>query len=132
MQQSLVAMWNGFGESLPLEDRLPSDGLSGRILDHAGHRLLLVTLPAPAASAEAYFAAVVLPRGVSTCRFLTLEYSVSPIDGTSGTVLGEWSSEGHHNLGQGPEPMPDLFLEAIGRLLEPAQTRKTRGLFRRR
>jgi hypothetical protein len=125
-------MWNGFGESLPSEDRLPSDGLSGRLVDHAGHRLLLITLPPPAAAAEAYFAAVVLPQGADTCRFLTLERSVSPLDGSLGTVLGEWSSEGHHNLGQGPEPQPALFLDAVASLLAPASARKPRGLFRRR
>ncbi|MFJ8043894.1 hypothetical protein ACIRBX_25670 [Kitasatospora sp. NPDC096147] len=123
VQRSLESLWDGFGGTLPPEDRLPSDGLSGQHVDRAGHRLLLVTLPEPIAAAEAHFVAVVQVRGEEACRFLTLERSESPVDGSVGTVLGEWSAEGHVNFGAGPAPRPELFLSAIDALLGAHPTR---------
>ncbi len=128
--QSLAAMWEDFGQSLPPEEQLPSDGLAGSLLDREGNRLLLVTLPEPIAPTEAYFAAVVLPTGATSCRYFTLEYSIGPFDGVPGTVLGEWAQQNHVNLGEGPEPEPDAFVTAVLRVLKPAP-RGWRGLLRR-
>ncbi|WP_371479890.1 hypothetical protein [Kitasatospora sp. NBC_00315] len=129
--QSLLAMWEGFGQSLTPEQQLPGDGLAGCLLEREGHRLLLVTLPEPIAPTEAYFAAVVLPPGADSCRYLTLEYSVGPADGAPGTVLGEWADQNHVNLGQGPEPTPEAFVTAVLAAVRTAEPRGWRGLFHR-
>ncbi|MFD5465440.1 hypothetical protein ACFWIQ_21800 [Kitasatospora sp. NPDC127059] len=124
---AFTKLWDSLGETLPPEDRLPSHGLDCRHLEADGHRLLLVTLPTPAGSTEAYFAAVILPRGAKTVRYLTLEHAINPFDGTPGTVLGEWTTQGHLNHGQGPSPVDELFVAAVIELTAP----KKRPFWRR-
>lgn len=124
---ALVQLWDTLGETLPPEDRLPSHGLDSRHLEVDGHRLLLVTLPTPAVTPEAYFAAAVLPQGAKAIRYLTLEHAVNPFDGTPGTVLGEWTTQNHLNHGQGPSPAADHFVTAVIQLTAP----KKRGFWRR-
>jgi hypothetical protein len=50
---------------------------------------------------EAHFAAIAAVGG--TVRYLVLEESWSP-DQAEATVIGEWTAEGHFNLGPAPSP----------------------------
>jgi hypothetical protein len=111
---TLATVWDRVGETVPPDDRMPSDGLSSAYHALAGHDVLLVTLPAPDAPTEAHFVAVV----GDPVRFFTLEDAYSPLDGSRYTVLGEWTEGGSHvNHGPGPQPRPDLFLAAIAERL---------------
>ncbi|ARF78226.1 hypothetical protein ACIG0C_11885 [Kitasatospora aureofaciens] len=124
---AFTKLWNSFGETLPPEDRLPSNGLDCRHVEVEGTRLLLVTLPTPAGTTEAYFCASVLPKGANAVRYLTLEHAINPFDGSPGTVLGEWTTESHLNHGPGPSPVADLFVASVVQLVAP----KKRGFWRR-
>lgn len=114
---NLVRMWTGFGESLPAADRLPADGLTAQRLTYGGIDLLLVTLPAPAAPPEAYYAAIARAQGSTECRYFTLEHTVDVLTGNSATMYGGWSERGHLNYGPGPEtPGVDAFLAKLTQL----------------
>ncbi|MFD7592555.1 hypothetical protein ACFV6D_05910 [Kitasatospora sp. NPDC059812] len=123
----LTGIWDNLGQTLPPEDRLPSHGLDCRHLRADGHPLLLVTLPTPTGATEAHFVAAVHPQGTKTVRYVTLEHALNPFDGSPGTVLGEWSSEGHLNHGEGPSPVAELFVAAVAKLVAP----KKRGFWHR-
>jgi hypothetical protein len=49
-------------------------------------------------------------------RYLVLEESWSPVRADA-TVLGEWTSDGHVNLGPGPVPDQRAFVQAVRTLL---------------
>ena len=66
---------------------------------------LVVQLPAPQEPPEAYFVALV------GGRVYTLELG----QGGNCTYLCSWSESTHANLGQGPEPRREAFLEALGK-----------------
>ncbi|UGT40001.1 hypothetical protein LTV02_28730 [Nocardia yamanashiensis] len=110
---ALTDWWNGLGSTLPAADRLAPTGLSGRLIERDGSRIVLVTLPEPTASPEAYFAAFVVPPEAGECRYYTLEYSVDPLGGEPYTTLGQWSDGSHINMGPGPAPTAEAFLDAI-------------------
>lgn len=115
---TLATVWDRVGETVPPDDRLPSDGLDVAYHALAGQDVLLVTLPAPDAPTEAHFVALV----GDPVRFFTLEDAYSPLDGSRYTVLGEWTDSGSHvNHGPGPAPEPGLFLAAIGERLAPTE-----------
>jgi hypothetical protein len=111
---TLDNVWHRLGETLPEADRLPSDGLR---VDHrqvGAHDVLLVTLPVPQQPAEAHFTAIAVPPAAAGIRYFTLEEARSPIDGRRYTVLAEWTHDGKHiNYGDGPDPRPAAFTEAI-------------------
>lgn len=106
----LKFLWDNVGENLALEDRLPSDSVTGRRIEADGFRLLLVQLPEPAAPTEAHFVAVVLPEDADQVRYFTLERAALQPDAT---MLGSWSDHSHFNLGPGPHPDPTAFVAAI-------------------
>jgi len=110
---TLDTVWVRVGEGLPEPDRLTPEGLSVSCRRLQDRDVLLVTLPAPQAPTEAYFAAIVVPA----LRYFTLEDAYRPVDGARYTVLGEWTDAGIHvNHGAGPPPEPEPFLAAISRL----------------
>lgn len=98
----------------------------------------LIVLPPPKRMAEAYFVAPVyrprtrdgLPtRGGALVRYVTLEWGIQ-VDLSPRTVLCEWvtsdkwqSDIQHVNHGDGPEPTPSAFLEAIRSLIEDRSIR---------
>jgi len=70
---------------------------------------VLVTMPSARSMTEAYFAAVVV-NGDELEHYIVLEYS-RDIDGAPYTVLGEWTTDAHLNLGPGPDEF--AFLIAV-------------------
>ena len=115
---SLIAAWEESGGRLAAEERLPGDGLSGEVLDVDGHRMLVVTMPPPLHSTEAYFTVLVRPAGSdasAALRCFTLELGTRP--DIQRTVVGEWVAGGHRNYGPGPEPVPEAFVAALDKLL---------------
>ncbi len=103
------------------EEFIPADGLECCPIeigdDYYG---ALVRFPTPQKMAEAYFVAIVLPVANSasaSCQFFTLEFSMDA-DRTKRTALGEWVDGSHFNLGSGPPPEKEAFLEAMAELVE--------------
>jgi mono/diheme cytochrome c family protein len=82
-----------------------------------GREIFIVTFPPPQAMPEAYFAAMVYAEGTPS-RYLTLERSFDLLTNQVITMLGEWHKDGDHgNLGFGPNPTVDGFLEAVVALI---------------
>jgi hypothetical protein len=113
---ALAGTWRDFGAGLPEADRLPPDGLSGRLARAGDTDVLLITLPPTLYITEAHFVAVAPAAPASARRFLTLERSWS-LTGEPVTVLGEWTDRAHVNHGSGPQPSAGAFLAAVERLL---------------
>lgn len=131
----LLRLWEEYGASLPVEQRLAPEGLQGGFVQVGQHRMLLVGLPRPRAATEAFAVVLAWPGDGSGQRAFTLEYGIDPITGERGAVLGEWEGEGRHRLhrtGMAAEARP--FLHAVTMLLDPPPPPppvKRRGLFRR-
>ena len=53
-------------------------------------------------------------RSSVPARYFTLEKGVS-LDGDPRFVLGEWTTDAHHNYGDGPQPSVDAFVETLER-----------------
>lgn len=88
--------------------------------------LVVIELPEPQEVAEAYFVALYVPVDPSAdplpsnseiqARFFTLEKGFT-LDDSSRTVLGEWSETTHSNLGTGPDPKLENFVQALTAML---------------
>lgn len=50
-------------------------------------------------------------------RLFTLEYAWDIVDRHTYNVLGAWTKDGHHNLGEGPPTDGEAFAAAIARIL---------------
>jgi hypothetical protein len=111
--------WDKLGEQITQpEGRVDGAGLRGEVRTLAGDiQLALITMPAPAAVAEAYFtAAAYRPQaeGASLARYFTLEYGINIPDGNPRTVFCGWTAEGaHFNMGDGPAADPELFIDVV-------------------
>lgn len=88
----------------------------------------VLKMPPPQEAAECHMVALVALMDVATesptewkratppARFFTLERGMH-MGGQLRTVLCEWSDSAHSNLGDGPEPTVDAFIQAlVGRL----------------
>ena len=108
---------------------LSHEGLEAVSARVAGRPCALVKLPAPAATTEAHFVAIVLnheideaPKSPATpdqpqVYYFTLEKGFT-LDGRPRTVFCEWTGEAHQNYGDGPAPDDArLFLDQIARRL---------------
>lgn len=116
LQKSLTATWNAVAAGQPRDERIPSAGLTVEARSVGSTDGLLITLPPALRPAEAHFALVVpLERRVER-RYLTLEVGWDDVDERPYTVLGEWTTGGHHNLGHGPPPDAGLFVDAVAGL----------------
>lgn len=109
--------WDRVGEGLPAERRLPSDGLRGELVDTPELSAAVIVLPAAERVAEAHLVALVpYPADPERIDFFTLERAWTT-EGVPGTALGHWTRDGRHlNLGDGPEPDPREFLDAVARV----------------
>jgi hypothetical protein len=86
---------------------------------------VIIQLPDPIATTEAYMIAIVHLRDLVDARtddreaerrYFTLEYSAHRT--APHTVLGEWTAQASHiNLGAGPEPTVDAFVAELAKLL---------------
>ena len=84
--------------------------------------LVMIEMPPPERVAEAFFVAAVMfidldddapPPEKPPVRYFTLERSMLPETGESGTVVCEWTDEAHYQLDHGPEPTIENFVRAI-------------------
>jgi hypothetical protein len=87
---------------------------------------ILIQMPEPLFSPEAYFVGIVLLVKMNdyaqhppdpVARYFTLERGQS-VSGGVWHVLCEWQDGRHCNYGAGPEPRRELFVEAVKMLLE--------------
>jgi hypothetical protein len=125
-------IWDDVGKKVQ-EGELEATPLSSRGLDCSTHDLgsgtvaVVVALPRPEKTAEAHFVGLVLRmpkkrlwgllgRGKGVARYITLEHGVN-IEGGDRTVLCEWSGEGHHNMGNGPEATVSAFVQKLGEMV---------------
>lgn len=103
----LRAMWIDLGEQFFSTAQIAPDGLDVHVpAPEGGASIVLLVFPRPAASAEAYFAALItMPDG--SLHYLTLERSFDLLGtGNEFTVLGGWDVEGGHlNFGEGAKPV---------------------------
>jgi len=85
---------------------------------------VIIKLPEPIASTEAYMVAIIALRDLDrapgreavACRYFTLEYSDQRE--APHTVIGEWTEQGDHlNMGAGPEPKVAAFVGELVRFL---------------
>jgi hypothetical protein len=111
--QHLREMWGRLGERLPAEERTEPQGLRCHTMPLGpGGALVIVALPEPTATPEAYFVALyhdATPRGGTASRCFTLERGAD-LDDTPRTVFCEWTEDRrHHNMGDGPEPIVEAF-----------------------
>jgi len=109
--------WDRVGEGLPEERRLPSDGLRGERIDTPDLSAAVIILPPAEHIAEAHLVALVSdPADAERIDFFTLERTWTS-DGEPATALGQWTRDGRHlNLGDGPDPEPRAFLDALARV----------------
>ncbi|MEV4313317.1 hypothetical protein [Actinocrispum sp. NPDC049592] len=117
--QMLRGFWDFVGtQQVAEEDRLPADGLSSETVTTGDSTVLLITLPRALKATEAYFVAIAYRAAAAIPRYFCLEHGTPLFPDT--TMIGEWvQGEGglsHVNLGDGPEPDADAFLDAITRL----------------
>ena len=103
----------GPGEALASED------LTLHRLTIGKKPCVVIEMPEPRATTEAFMVAIVQRRDASArgdnaaeCRYFTLEYSEHR--SAPQTVLGEWTEQGSHlNMGGGPEPTVEAFVGAL-------------------
>ena len=91
---------------------------TGRIKDYPA---IVIRMPPPQRTTEAYFVAVVLKIDVEEddqpenpdFAYLTLEKGMN-LDGSDRMVLCGWTGENtHDNYGEGPEATPEAFVAAV-------------------
>ena len=119
----LSFLWGRVAERLPAEARDAPHGLACET--HAGpggRTIVLVTMPPPEHTPEAFFAAAVFTPGPRkllfwrhppTADYLTLELGTT-LGGEPRTVLCGWEKNGtHYNMGDGPPPEKEAFLTRV-------------------
>lgn len=117
----LSLSWQSVGARFADAERLPADGLSSAVASIGETTIVVVTMPPAQHVTEVHYAAIVPAatiRGSEVARrYLVLEHSWN-LDDSPATVLGEWTTEGHHvNFGDGPRPQAAAFVAAVERLL---------------
>lgn len=91
-------------------------GLHDRTVN--GRACMIVEMPEPQEAVHAHFVAILLGEADDDpARYITLERSVSLDAGAQRTVLAEWSTEGHVNYGDGPEPTIDAFVDQLSAMI---------------
>ena len=78
-----------------------------------GWRIGIVTFPMPREDTEAYLGVFVAREGEYTLRYFTWERGMEFTAGGArpGTVVGEWSPQGHSNHGAGPAFTGDVVTD---------------------
>ena len=132
-RELLLYVWDKAAENVVPADRVNPKGLRLTWHEVAGRATALFHLPAPQATMEAHFSALVYEEddepaeteAVETRpRYFTLEATLG-LSGPAGTptVVGEWAGEHHRHLGRGPaggrSNTAEAFLEALASVLGP-------------
>jgi hypothetical protein len=131
-RELLHYVWDKAAEGLNSAERVKPQGLRLSWHEVAGRATALIQLPAPQATAEAHFAALVYEDDEAAAgeedlrpRYFTLEATLglSSADAGTPTVVGERTGESYRHLGRGPAGgLPDTasaFLAALADLLGP-------------
>jgi hypothetical protein len=110
--------WAEAGKNIPQSEHKTSYGLNFEIRQPARYKtVILVTLPQPQVSGEAYFIALVYrPTRVIPFSFISDTTKVISLKKTlgAGTILIEWDRKLHREpLGPGPEARLDDFYKAV-------------------
>lgn len=132
----LHEVWDDCGQSQTGRDLVEPDGLGATVTQTKDKLIAVVTLPQPEVAPEAHFVAILsgLPPETEDeddevseeahevlrlmlrsmpIRYFALEKGML-LDGTAYTVFCEWTSEGSHlNMGDGPPPTEEAFLEFL-------------------
>ena len=106
----LAMLWDGIGQELPAEARVPSTGISATTLEVDGLALSVITFPPPSARGDAYFLGVLVIE--EQCRVFLLELAID-LQGSHGTTLVEIKADGRANWGVNPSPDLASFAGAI-------------------
>lgn len=132
-RELLLYVWDKAAENVAAADRVPSKGLRLTWHEVAGRATALLHLPAPQATMEAHFSALVYEDDEEPAeneaeetrpRYFTLEAALG-LSGPAGTptVVGEWAGDTHRQLGRGPAGgrpgTAEAFLEALAAVLGP-------------
>jgi len=120
MDDAPVRTWDRVGETVPPDDRLPSDGLAATLHSFDAREIVLVMMPTAEHCAEAYFVAIVIAGGHLT-DYYVLEHGWTASDEPR-TVMCKWDERGHVNLGDGPPADASAFLATVEQLLAPGRT----------
>jgi hypothetical protein len=122
----LQAVWKAAGENQEPSEQVDGTTLRSSIHRHGSSTIFLITLPQPIAPAEAYFVAIIFGNpppitpaesSIDQIRYFTLELAHNVITQEQYTVVAEWRKAQHFNLGSGPRPDTQAFLEHLGALL---------------
>jgi hypothetical protein len=110
--------WVEAGKNIPLSEHTTSYGLNFEIRQPSRYKtVILVTLPQPQVSGEAYFIALVYrPTRVIPFSFISDTTKVISLKKTigGGTILIEWDRKLHRELlGPGPEAILNDFYKAV-------------------
>jgi hypothetical protein len=116
MDEALERTWQHVGERLAEADRLPAFGLHATVHDVGSAKVILVAMPSAEHTTEAHFVGIAFP-GEEPLRYFVLEHSWT-LDDQPSTVLSEWTTDAHVNLGTGPAPVPEAFLAAVSARLD--------------
>lgn len=114
--------WDQVGKTLPEGERLPKGALDFRLVDLGENTdALVIALPTPKGMTEAHYMALVhrpaqSPTTAALTRVIALENSADENDKPT-TCLCEWVGTGHYNLGEGPKPTLDKFIDAVKAVL---------------
>ena len=126
-------VWDKAAEALPASQKVAPQGLRLSWHEVAGRAIALVHLPAPQATTEAHFAALVYEEDDEPAeteaeetrpRYFTLEATLG-VSGPAGTptVVGERAGDVHRHLGRGPAGgrpnTATAFLETLATVLGP-------------
>ena len=132
-RELLLYVWDKAAENVAPTDRVPGKGLRLTWHEVAGRATALLHLPAPQATMEAHFSALVYEEEEEPAeneaeetrpRYFTLEATLG-LSGPTGTptVVGEWAGDTHRQLGRGPAGgrpgTAEAFLEALAAVLGP-------------
>jgi hypothetical protein len=120
----LRAMWTHAGSELEPNERVMALGLDGEIREIEDQTtIVLITLPEPEVSPEAYFVAAAYRAatvtGEALVRYFTLERRQPGED--QRPFVCEWVGTGLHRIRGGlPSPDREAFFQAVCRLLKGA------------
>ena len=132
-RELLLYLWDKAAENVAPAGRVPGKGLRLTWHEVAGRATALLHLPAPQATMEAHFSALVYEQDEEPAeneaeetrpRYFLLEAALG-LSGPAGTptVVGEWAGDVHRQLGGGPvggrPGTAEAFLEALAAVLGP-------------
>ncbi|MFC6224776.1 hypothetical protein ACFP2F_16120 [Hymenobacter artigasi] len=132
-KELLHYVWDKAAENVAPVDRVPPKGLRLSWHEVAGRVTALFHLPAPQATMEAHFSALVYEEDDEPAeteaeetrpRYFTLEATLG-LSGPAGTptTVSEWAGDVHRQLGRGPaggrSNTAEAFLEVLATVLGP-------------